>query len=42
MWIRLWRQFMKRSTSDRRAIDEGVEKYLVGGPTQPVFRRYNR
>ncbi len=26
----------------RRALDEGVEKYLVGGPTQPVFRRYNR
>ncbi|MCE7985803.1 MAG: glutamate-1-semialdehyde 2,1-aminomutase [Caldilinea sp. CFX5] len=25
----------------RRALDEGVEKYLVGGPTKPVFRRYN-
>lgn len=26
----------------RRALEDGVEKYLVGGPTQPVFRRYNR
>lgn len=25
----------------RRALENGVEKYLVGGPTQPVFRRYN-
>lgn len=25
----------------RRALAEGVEKYLVGGPTKPVFRRYN-
>lgn len=24
-----------------RALEEGVEKYLVGGPTKPVFRRYN-
>ena len=25
----------------RRAIDEGVEKYLVGRSVQPVFRKYN-
>jgi glutamate-1-semialdehyde 2,1-aminomutase len=25
----------------RRALDEGVDRYLVGGPTKPVFRRYN-
>jgi glutamate-1-semialdehyde 2,1-aminomutase len=24
----------------RRALDEGVEKYLVGPPTKPVFRPY--
>ena len=26
----------------RRALADGVQKYLVGGPTQPVFRRFNR
>lgn len=25
----------------RRALDEGVEKYLVGRPVKPVFRPYN-
>lgn len=25
----------------RRALDEGVEKYLVGRPVKPVFRKYN-
>jgi len=25
----------------RRAIDEGVEKYLVGRPLKPVYRRFN-
>lgn len=25
----------------RRALDEGVEKYLIGWPTQSVYRRYN-
>jgi glutamate-1-semialdehyde 2,1-aminomutase len=25
----------------RKAIDEGVERYLVGRPSQPVYRRYN-
>lgn len=25
----------------RRALDEGIEKYLVGRPVQPVFRKYN-
>ena len=25
----------------RRALDEGVEKYLVGRPVKPVMRRYN-
>jgi glutamate-1-semialdehyde 2,1-aminomutase len=25
----------------RRALDEGVERYLVGRSVQPVFRRYN-
>lgn len=25
----------------RRALDEGVDKYLVGRPVQPVFRRFN-
>jgi glutamate-1-semialdehyde 2,1-aminomutase len=25
----------------RNAIDDGVEKYLVGRPVQPVFRKYN-
>jgi glutamate-1-semialdehyde 2,1-aminomutase len=24
----------------RRALDEGVEKYLVGPPVKPVFRTY--
>ncbi len=24
-----------------RALEDGVERYLVGGPTRPVFRRYN-
>jgi len=24
----------------RRALDEGVENYLVGNPVQPVFRKY--
>lgn len=25
----------------RKALDEGVDKYLVGRPVQPVFRRFN-
>ena len=25
----------------RKALDEGVEKYLVGRPVAPVFRTYN-
>jgi glutamate-1-semialdehyde 2,1-aminomutase len=25
----------------RKALDEGVEKYLVGQPVKPVFRKYN-
>jgi glutamate-1-semialdehyde 2,1-aminomutase len=25
----------------RRALDEGVERYLVGGPTKSVYRAYN-
>ncbi|HCV42162.1 MAG TPA: glutamate-1-semialdehyde 2,1-aminomutase, partial [Bacteroidetes bacterium] len=25
----------------RKALDEGVEKYLVGRPVKPVFRKYN-
>jgi glutamate-1-semialdehyde 2,1-aminomutase len=25
----------------RRALDEGVERYLVGRPSQTVYRRYN-
>jgi glutamate-1-semialdehyde 2,1-aminomutase len=25
----------------RRALDEGVEKYLVGRPVKPVFRKFN-
>jgi glutamate-1-semialdehyde 2,1-aminomutase len=25
----------------RRALDHGVERYLVGRPSQPVYRRYN-
>ena len=25
----------------RRALDEGVEKFLVGRPVQPVFRKFN-
>jgi glutamate-1-semialdehyde 2,1-aminomutase len=25
----------------RKALDEGVDKYLVGRPVQPVFRKYN-
>jgi glutamate-1-semialdehyde 2,1-aminomutase len=25
----------------RRAIDEGVEKYLIGRPVKPVFRKFN-
>jgi glutamate-1-semialdehyde 2,1-aminomutase len=25
----------------RRALDEGVERYLVGRPVQPVYRQYN-
>ena len=26
----------------RRALDEGVERYLIGPPSQNVYRRYNR
>jgi glutamate-1-semialdehyde 2,1-aminomutase len=26
----------------RRALDDGVEGYLVGRPSQTVYRRYNR
>jgi len=26
----------------RKALEEGVEKYLVGRPVKPVFRRYNQ
>jgi glutamate-1-semialdehyde 2,1-aminomutase len=26
----------------RRALDEGVDRYLVGRPSQTVYRRYNR
>jgi glutamate-1-semialdehyde 2,1-aminomutase len=26
----------------RRALDDGVERYLVGRPSQPVYRRYNQ
>jgi glutamate-1-semialdehyde 2,1-aminomutase len=26
----------------RRALDEGVERYLIGRPSQTVYRRYNR
>lgn len=25
----------------KRALNEGVEKYLVGEPIKPVFRKYN-
>ena len=25
----------------RRALDEGVDKYLVGPPIKPVFRKHN-
>ena len=25
----------------RRALDEGVEKYLVGPTVKPVFRKFN-
>ena len=25
----------------RRALDEGVERYLVGPPVKPVYRRFN-
>jgi glutamate-1-semialdehyde 2,1-aminomutase len=25
----------------RKALEEGIEKYLVGGPVKPVFRKYN-
>ena len=25
----------------RRALDDGVERYLVGRPSQTVYRRYN-
>lgn len=25
----------------RKALDEGIEKYLIGRPVKPVFRRYN-
>jgi glutamate-1-semialdehyde 2,1-aminomutase len=24
----------------RRALDEGIEKYLVGRPVKPVFRKF--
>jgi glutamate-1-semialdehyde 2,1-aminomutase len=26
----------------RKALDEGIEKYLVGRPVQPVYRTYNK
>jgi glutamate-1-semialdehyde 2,1-aminomutase len=26
----------------RRALDGGVERFLVGRPSQPVYRRFNR
>jgi glutamate-1-semialdehyde 2,1-aminomutase len=26
----------------RRALDHGVEHYLIGRPSQTVYRRYNR
>jgi glutamate-1-semialdehyde 2,1-aminomutase len=26
----------------RRALDDGVERYLIGRPSQTVYRRYNR
>ena len=26
----------------RRALEDGVERYLVGRPSEPVFRRFNR
>jgi glutamate-1-semialdehyde 2,1-aminomutase len=25
----------------RKALNEGIEKYLVGRPVKPVFRRFN-
>lgn len=25
----------------RKALDDGVEKYLVGRPVKPVFRKFN-
>ena len=25
----------------KKALDEGVERYLVGTPVKPVFRKYN-
>ena len=25
----------------RKALDEGIDKYLVGRPVKPVDRRYN-
>ena len=25
----------------RKAVDEGVERYLVGRPVKPVFRQFN-
>jgi glutamate-1-semialdehyde 2,1-aminomutase len=26
----------------RRALDDGVERYLIGRPSQAVYRRYNQ
>jgi glutamate-1-semialdehyde 2,1-aminomutase len=25
----------------RRALDDGVDRYLVGAPVKPVYRRFN-
>jgi glutamate-1-semialdehyde 2,1-aminomutase len=25
----------------RKALDEGIEKYLIGRPVKPVFRKFN-
>jgi glutamate-1-semialdehyde 2,1-aminomutase len=25
----------------KKALDEGIEKYLVGEPVKPVYRKYN-
>ncbi|MBI3608054.1 MAG: glutamate-1-semialdehyde 2,1-aminomutase [Nitrospirae bacterium] len=39
--VRITAAFEASCTVYRQALDHGVERFLIGAPTRPVFRKYN-